>query len=95
MPGTRGAGLEPATRSGKKKPSPVSAPTRTEALVILGTRVAEARHRACLTQQALADMVGAHRVEIANIERGSREPGALRLARIAVALGTTSDALVN
>jgi len=64
-----------------------------EELVAFGRRVQAARVSAGLTQQQLADAVGAHRVEISKIETGDREPGVLRFARIVRALDLAPDDL--
>ncbi|GII87280.1 DNA-binding protein [Sphaerisporangium siamense] len=52
----------------------------------LGERIAEARHRAAMTQAELAATVSLERSALAKIESGSRRVSALELARIAVAL---------
>lgn len=70
-------------------------PERAEALLALGARVREAREAVGWTQQDLADAIGVNRVEISMIERGDREMGVLRLARIAAALGITPNDLLS
>ena len=65
----------------------------TRGLTMDGGKVAEARRRAGLTQQQLADQVGAGRVTITRIENGGQTPSldvALALAR---ALGEPVEAL--
>jgi len=53
----------------------------------LGRRLKEARTRVNLTQQALADRVGVHRVYIAHLETGARtSPSLAVLDRLAKAL---------
>jgi transcriptional regulator with XRE-family HTH domain len=53
----------------------------------LGKRLSRARKRAGLTQQALADRVGVHRVYIAQLETGDRTaPSLPLLERLAKAL---------
>ena len=50
-----------------------------------GSQVAQARKRAGLTQQQLAEKVGVNRVSIARVEAGSRAPSmalALRIAEV-------------
>jgi putative transcriptional regulator len=58
-----------------------------------GRRVAEARRRASLTQQQLAERIGVGRVTITRIETGAQVPSltvALALARV---LGEPVEAL--
>lgn len=54
----------------------------------IGRRIAEARGRAGLTQEALADRLALARSSLAKIEGGSRRVTALELARVAEELGT-------
>jgi putative transcriptional regulator len=61
---------------------PTRKPTRAPAR---GHRVAQARKRAGLTQQQLAEKVGVNRVSIARVEAGTRSPSmklALRIADV-------------
>jgi len=57
-----------------------------------GQRVAEARHRAGLTQQQLAEAVGVGRVSIARIEAGTA-PSVTIALEIARATGETVETL--
>ena len=52
----------------------------------LGTRIAEARHRAGLTQQQCADKAGLNRSSLAKIETGARRTTVIELSDIADAL---------
>lgn len=52
----------------------------------LGTRIAEARQRAGLTQQQCADKAGLHRSSLAKIETGTRRTTVIELSDIADAL---------
>jgi transcriptional regulator with XRE-family HTH domain len=59
----------------------------TEKLLPLITALAGARHRAGLSQRALADKVGLAQSHISKIERGAVDPQASSLIEIARALG--------
>lgn len=59
----------------------------------LGKRIREFRIKAGLNQEQLAEMALLNRVTIAKYETGTIEPGAQAIARIADALGITTDAL--
>lgn len=69
----------------------------------IGRRIAEARHRAGLTQNDLAAVVQMDRSSLAKAEIGDRRVTAMELARIAEALSTriewfvdrTPDAIVS
>lgn len=93
MPPTADSG-DTAPESAPGAPEKPASRERRAELVALGARVRAARDAASLAQQGLADAVGAHRVEISKIETRDREPGALRLARIAAVLGVSVDALL-
>jgi putative transcriptional regulator len=58
-----------------------------------GHRVAEARKRAGLSQQALAEQIGAGRQSIARIELGTQLPSVEMALAIAGALGEPVEAL--
>ena len=62
---------------------------------ILGQRVAEARLRAGLTQQALANVVSLDRSALAKVELGERRVSALELTRIAQAVGSRIEWFVE
>jgi DNA-binding XRE family transcriptional regulator len=47
-----------------------------------------------LTQQALADSAGLHRVNLAKIESGARGASVASMAKLAAALGVTVDDLI-
>lgn len=61
----------------------------------VGARLARARERAGLTQQAAAEVVGTAREVISYWEHGRRLPGLAQLARLADAYGTTVDYLTG
>jgi transcriptional regulator with XRE-family HTH domain len=62
----------------------------------LGTRVAQARKHAGLTQAQLADQTGVSRNALIWIETGrTQSPSAEHIRNIAVALGVTTDFLVG
>jgi len=58
-----------------------------------GHRVAQARKRAGLTQQQLAERAGVNRVSIARLEAGTREPSMALGLRVAGVLGESVEAL--
>ncbi len=58
-----------------------------------GQRVAAARRRAGLSQQALADTIGAGRQSIARIEAGAQSPGVELALAIAEAVGEPVETL--
>lgn len=58
-----------------------------------GRRVAQARKRAGLSQQALAEQVGAGRQSIARIEAGTQIPSVEIALAIAAAVGEPVEAL--
>ncbi len=68
--------------------------TRTETATIesmdqvdhIGTAIREGRDRAGLTQQQVAEMIGAYRPDLSDWERGERTPSAVTLLRLARAL---------
>lgn len=62
---------------------------------LLGRRIAEARQRAGLTQQALATAVVLDRSALAKIERGDRRVSALELSRIADAVASRIEWFVE
>lgn len=41
-------------------------------ITIIGTRIKELRTQKCLSQEALADLVGLHRTYIGSVERGEK-----------------------
>jgi DNA-binding phage protein len=53
----------------------------------LGAAIATARKARCLTQVALSELAGVQQAEISRIERGSGNPTAATLLRLADALG--------
>ncbi|HET7589630.1 MAG TPA: helix-turn-helix transcriptional regulator [Solirubrobacterales bacterium] len=52
-----------------------------------------ARETAAISQEELAERIEVHRTEISLLERGGREPRLGTLVKLAVALGTTAEAL--
>ena len=58
-----------------------------------GARVAQARKAAGLSQQALADRVGAGRVTIARIEAGAQRPALDLALKLSAALGESVETL--
>ena len=65
------------------------------AYVDVGERIREARKRANLNQEELAELARLNRVTIAKYESGKVEPGAQALSRIADALDVTLDELLG
>lgn len=59
----------------------------------VGNKIREYRVRAGLNQEQLAELALLNRVTVAKYETGKAEPGAQAIARIADALGITTDAL--
>lgn len=64
-------------------------------LAILGKNITTARERRNLTILALAEAAGVDRIFLGRIERGERNPTAMFLTRVAVALNTTTAALLR
>ena len=60
-----------------------------------GERLEKARDKAGMTQQALADAVGASKGAVARWEAGTREPGMAYLSKLSEALGVTTDYLLG
>lgn len=60
----------------------------------IGKRIAELRRERGYNQEQLAEMSLLNRVTLARYETGVIEPGALALARIADALGVSTDELL-
>ncbi len=58
-------------------------------------RIKRWRLKRQLTQQALADKVGVHRVYLAKLEAGTRTPSLRTLERLAKALGVKVAALLD
>ncbi len=61
----------------------------------LGSKVAQARLRRNISQDALASMVGVSRSTIGNLERGYRHTTIQVLCEVAEALGTTVSELLG
>ena len=61
----------------------------------MGSRIAEARRAAGLTQRDLAKHIGRDRWSVARLEKGERNVSAFELAQIAEALGTTPAHLLG
>ena len=58
-------------------------------------KIKEYRKSAGLTQEELADLVGASNVSISLYERGIQSPDIEMLKKIATALNTSTDALID
>jgi transcriptional regulator with XRE-family HTH domain len=58
-----------------------------------GRRIRAARQRAGLTQQRLAEAIGAGRVTVVRWEHGQQEPSIHQAAELAKALGMSLDQL--
>lgn len=54
-----------------------------------------ARKTAGISQEELAERCELHRTEVSLLERGGREPRLGTLVKLAIALGTTPEALVK
>lgn len=63
-------------------------------LKIIGRNVAEARLRANLTQECLAELVGIHSKTIGSIERGKYPMGITTFVRLAQHLEVSADQLM-
>lgn len=66
---------------------------RRDALMALGQRVRELRVARLMTQQALADATGLHRVSINKLEHGQLDVGVSNVAALASALGVDANEL--
>ena len=55
----------------------------------------QARKTAGISQEELAERCELHRTEVSLLERGGREPRLGTLVKLAIALGTTPEALVK
>ena len=64
-------------------------------VIYLGSRIRQARDRAGLTQEQLAERIGVSRTAIARYESGEIEPKLHNLAAIAVALNVSCDELLG
>jgi len=62
-------------------------------LVSLGQNVRNAREKAALTQEKLAEIAELDPTYISGIERGLRNPGIKNVAKIAKSLGITTSEL--
>jgi transcriptional regulator with XRE-family HTH domain len=61
----------------------------------VGMRVKQLRNKKKLTQAALAERVGVHRIYIAQIEAGTKIPSLATLAKLAKALHVPVTALLE
>ena len=61
----------------------------------VGDRIREARKKAGINQEELAELARLNRVTVAKYESGKVEPGAQAIKRIADALDVTADALLG
>ena len=64
-------------------------------MIQLGSRIRQARDRAGLTQEQLAERIGVSRTAIARYESGEIEPKLHNLAAIAMALSVSCDELLG
>ena len=64
-------------------------------MIELGNRIRNARERAGLTQEQLAERIGTSRAAIARYESGEIEPKLRNLAAIAVELHVSADYLLD
>ena len=61
----------------------------------IGQRIKELRNNKKLTQSALADLVNLSYIQVGRYEKGKSTPSAEVLQKLAVALDTTTDYLMN
>lgn len=61
----------------------------------IGSRIRDLRKELCYSQDQLANLTHLSRITIARYEAGNVEPGARALAKLADALGVTTDFLVG
>jgi len=65
-----------------------------EALAVVGRRIAERRHKAGLSQEALAERTGLHRTYIGSVERGGRNLTITSLLVVARGVGCKPSELL-
>ena len=70
-------------------------PRSDDVRVLLGDAVRRHRERSELTQEDLAERAGIHRTYLSDIERGSRNPSLINIARLARALKLTPSELLD
>lgn len=61
----------------------------------VGDRIKELRNNKKLTQSALAELIGLTYIQVGRYEKGKSTPSADVLQKLAAALDTTSDFLMN
>lgn len=66
-----------------------------QALELLGRNLRHARQRAGISQEALGHKIDLHPTQVARIERGQRNPGALTIVKLAAGLGIPAGALLD
>jgi transcriptional regulator with XRE-family HTH domain len=66
-----------------------------DAVVYIGKNLKDARFRAGLTQQELADKAGTTQTTVARIERDAVEPEVTTVRKLAKALGVTISDLLD
>ena len=74
---------------------PLQQTTSPTPLQLLAGAIRQRRLRAFLTQQDLARRAGVHRDTIRGLEHGLHRPTLRTVARVAAALGTTPERLVD
>ena len=62
---------------------------------IVARNLRVARHKAGISQEALADLADVDRTYVSGVERGARNPTIVIVAKFANALGTTAAALLT
>src|SRR4051812_4534737 len=82
---------EPAPRG----PGAERAPRPDTPLARLGAAVERARKARGLSSQGLADLAGVSLTLVVELEAGRREPGVLRFAAVAWAMGASLDELIS
>jgi transcriptional regulator with XRE-family HTH domain len=68
---------------------------REDLLQRFGASVREARARAGITQEKLAELAGMHRTYVSSLERGQRNVGVVNIYVLAEALGCRASDLLT
>lgn len=61
----------------------------------IGSALAQLRNERGMTQRELAAQIGCYAKDVSRWETGARTPGAESLAKLAAALGCTSDDIIR